>query len=284
MTGSWARACYRLSLLTVATLAMLAVYVLAVGPARRWRRPIQRSWCRLVLRLTGLAVRTFGEPYRQGPVLYVCNHVSYLDIAVLSSLVEAVYVAKREIAGWPLFGIIANVTGTVFVDRTPARAHEQREEIRARLEAGERLILFPEGTSTDGSAVAPFKSSLLDVAMPGSGGEGTVMVQPVSIAYPRYADGRPLTGPLRALYCWYGEATLLPHLLRLAGLRGARVEVRFHPPLRAADFPDRKALARHLYQVVAAGVQAADGDERDALTAARRAGADETARSAPAGR
>lgn len=237
----------------LANAVLIPAYALCLGPTRRWRRPIQVLWCRIVCRLAGLRVRVVGSPHRAGPTLYVSNHVSYLDIAVLSRHLDAAYVAKSEVAGWPLFGIIARLTGTIFVSRRPAEALAQRETVRAHLGAGGNLLLFPEGTSTDGSGVAPFRAPLFDIA--GISGSGAcVHVQPISIAYTRALDGTLLTGPHRDLYCWHGDMTLVPHLLRMLGLGGAEVVLRYHPVVLPAEFPSRKALARHCQHQVAAGV------------------------------
>lgn len=241
---------------------MLVGYVVGRAAAPRVCRPIQTLWCRICNAALGLRVRTRGQPCAGARVLYAINHVSYLDIPVLSSAIPATFVARADMAAWPLFGTIARVTRTIFVDRSGPRAMDQRAEIVARLAGGEDLILFPEGTSTDGSGVAPFKSALFgivgqDAAM------ADVVVQPVSVAYVRYADGTPLVGPLADLYSWYGDMTLIPHLWQVLGLRGADVEVRFHEPLRAAEIGDRKDLARRSHAAVAAGVAASHAAASD---------------------
>lgn len=240
-------------LFLLANAVLIPAYASCLGPARGWRRPIQILWCRIVCRLAGLHVHVVGTPHTAGPTLYVSNHVSYLDIAVLSRHLDAAYVAKSEVAEWPLFGIIARLTGTIFVSRRRGEALVQRDIVRAHLAKGGNLLLFPEGTSTDGSTIAPFRAPLFDIA--GINGSGTaVCVQPVSIVYTRATDGTPLVGPYRDLYCWYGEMTLVPHLLRMLGLGGAEVVLRYHPVVEPARFPSRKALARHCQEQVAAGV------------------------------
>lgn len=255
-------------LVLTTTLVLLAGYIVGRTVAPRVCRRIQSLWCRICNALLGLRVRAFGQPSGGARVLYVINHVSYLDIPVLSSVIDATFVARADMAAWPMFGTIAKVTGTVFVDRSGPRAMEQRAVIVSRLAGGEDLILFPEGTSTDGSSVAPFKSALFGI-LGQDEAVADVVIQPVSIAYVRYADGTPLVGPLVDLYSWYGDMTLVPHLFQVLGLRGVDVEVHFHEPVRAAEVGDRKELARRCHTTVAAGVAAshAAAAERELLDA-----------------
>jgi 1-acyl-sn-glycerol-3-phosphate acyltransferase len=260
------RAAARLGAFVLLSVFMIVAYSVCLGPLRRFRRPLQVVWSRGCYALAGIAVRTFGDPYRDGPVLTVANHVSYLDIPVLAALIDGAFVAKSEVGSWPLFGTAAKITGTVFVNRSGGEAMSQREELTRRLGEGERgLILFAEGTSTDGSRVAPFKSSLFSIAEKPPDG-GALLVQPVSIAYPRDLDGRPLTGERRALYCWFGDAALVPHLWRMMGLKGAEAEVRFHAPIRVTAPVRRKDLAKAAEAAVASGVAEAfaapDASER----------------------
>lgn len=260
MPASRLRSTVRLTAFVLLTAVLLPAYALCLGPLRRARRPIQVFWCRLVCRLCGLEVRVSGTRHDGGATLFVSNHVSYLDIPVLSRLIEATFVAKSEVARWPLFGLIAHVTGTVFVDRLGSKARGQREELRRRLANGENLLLFAEGTSTDGTSVAPFKSALMDVAVDTAApAAARTVVQPVSVTYARGRDGLPLTGARAALYAWYGGMTLAPHLWRMLGRPGAEVEVQFHPPVHPVAFADRKSLARHCHTAVASGVAAAHG-------------------------
>jgi 1-acyl-sn-glycerol-3-phosphate acyltransferase len=238
-------------LFLLANAVLIPAYASCLGPARVWRRSIQILWCRIVCRLAGLRAHVVGTPHTAGPTLYVSNHVSYLDIAVLSRQLEGVYVAKSEVAGWPLFGTIARLTGSIFVSRRSKDARVQREKVCAHLAKGGSLLLFPEGTSTDGTKVAPFKAALFDIAGIHDSG---ISVQPISLVYTRAIDGTPLTGPHRKLYSWYGDMTLLPHLFRVLGLPGAEVELRYHSAVQPSQFASRKALARHCEEQVAAGV------------------------------
>lgn len=248
------RAAARLSAFVLLSSVMIVAYSACVGPLRRWQRPLQVVWSRGCYALAGVRVRTFGEPYRAGPALTVSNHVSYLDIPILAALVDGAFVAKSEVGSWPLFGTAAKITGTVFVNRAGGEAMSQREELTRRLSEGKRgLILFAEGTSTDGSRVAPFKTSLFSIAERPPEGR-TLVVQPVSVAYPRDRDGAPLTGERRSLYGWFGDAALVPHLWRMMGEKGAEAEVRFHAPIRVSGAMRRKDLAKAAETAVASGV------------------------------
>jgi 1-acyl-sn-glycerol-3-phosphate acyltransferase len=211
-----------------------------------------------------LDVVTCGRPEETRPVLFVGNHVSYIDITVLGSVLEASFVAKSEVARWPLFGILAKLQRTVFVERQSLRAVDQRDAIAQRLEAGDGLILFPEGTSSDGIRVLPFKSALFGVAERQSG-SGPLVVQPFSLAY-THINGLPMGRDWQPLIAWYGDMALMPHMLRFLSLGIVRAEVRFHEPVTIGGFESRKDLADHCYRQVALGaVTARSGVARAAI-------------------
>jgi 1-acyl-sn-glycerol-3-phosphate acyltransferase len=233
------------------TAALVPVYLLSAPLGRRPRRAVAALFLRGCRALTGLSVRQFGYPASRNPVLYVANHTSYLDIVALGSLLDATFVAKREVAAWPLFGWLARIGRTIFISRSPHQVDSERDLLAARLSAGENLLLFPEGTTGDGSRVLPFKSALLSAV--GEGG-GTPWVQPISVAYTRLADGRPLTPALAALYAWFGDAELAGHLWSVFGLEGAHMDVIFHPVVDARAFASRKVLARHCEVEIARGL------------------------------
>ncbi|MCG8508471.1 MAG: 1-acyl-sn-glycerol-3-phosphate acyltransferase [Rhodospirillales bacterium] len=261
---SWARSILRLALLMGMTAGLVPVYLLLYPLGRGTRFAIARTWFRGCCRLCSLKLRVIGTPRRDGPTLFAANHVSYLDIPAFGALMDAVFVAKREVKTWPVFGPLARLVRTEFIGRKRREAARQTHSLSKRLKRGESLIVFPEGTSTNGLKVRPFKSSLFGVAeqLPKEVG---FKVQPVSIAYPRYATGKALIGGLESLYAWYGDMTMLPHVLTVLGLRGAEVELRFHEPVDIEDFADRKQLARHCESQVAAGVAASNGSWRTAV-------------------
>ncbi|PYL26112.1 MAG: hypothetical protein DMF37_03150 [Verrucomicrobia bacterium] len=166
--------------------------------------------------------------------LLVCNHLSYLDVIVLSSIRPCVFVAKHDVAGWPFFGWLARAAGTVFVDRQhPLAAGFAVNQIRAAIATGLPVVLFPEGTSSDGSTVLPFKSSLLESAVQ--------LHCPVAAAAIEYGLD---DGSVAEEVCYWRDMTLLPHLLNLFFKREVRSKCSFSvPKIRAGD---RKEIAREL--------------------------------------
>ncbi len=223
------------------------------------RLPFSRLYPRIVhrvsLRLMGTRVVVRGEQVRHGPVLFVSNHCTYLDISVLGSLINGSFVAKAEVADWPLYGWCAKLSRTVFVDRRARFAREQAEEMKQRFRAGDRLIMFAEGTTSDGNRVLPFRSALFATAEIDVDGQ-PVVVQPVSVAYTRL-DGFPIGRHLRPFFAWYGDMDMLSHLWALVCMGKLEVVVEFHPAVTILDFANRKSLAIYSQARVAAGVAAA---------------------------
>jgi lyso-ornithine lipid O-acyltransferase len=266
--GSPLRAFARIAIYLCLTACLLPVQAFAIRFNRKLAIRLPLFYHRICARILGFQIRTHGRMVKEPPVLFVCNHTSYSDIAILGSLLPASFVAKAEVAGWPLFGVLAKLQRTVFVDRRPARATGQRDEMIQRLEDGDNLILFPEGTSSDGNAVLPFKSALFSVAQVEPNGQ-PLLVQPVSIAYTRL-DGMPIGRALRPYFAWYGDMTLAPHFWETAGLGHATVDVVFHAPVTIKDYESRKALAEYCFEVVAKGVSTANAGRLDSLQSAAR--------------
>ena len=256
----------RLTLYLLFTLIMIPPQALAIGLGMRAAARIPLFYHRVCLKLIGMEVRISGAPLATGPAIIVANHASYLDIPVLGSLIEGCFVAKTEVAGWPLFGILARLQRTVFVARRRTRALEQRDRLGERLADGDSLIVFPEGTSSDGNAVLAFKSSLFAVADRAVDG-AEVKVQPVSIAATRLA-GAPAGRDARALYAWYGDMDLAPHLWQFLAVGKITVDVVMHPPLTLSECGSRKEMARRAQMAVAKGHLDAmiDADPTEAMS------------------
>jgi 1-acyl-sn-glycerol-3-phosphate acyltransferase len=217
---------------------------------------ILRLIYRGLVRVSGFKVELVGQPCREAPVLYVANHCSYFDIMVLGSLLDAAFVAKKEVGTWPGIGFLATLSGTVYVERRARHSRTQRDEMKAKLdEEAQSLILFPEGTSSDGKSVLPFKSALFSVA---EAGGAALPVQPISLSYSGL-DGLPMGRNWRSYYAWYGDMELADHIWMALGLGRATVTVVFHPPVTMAALPSRKALADHCHAAVRHGVTLANG-------------------------
>jgi len=230
------------------TLGLLPAQLLGLAAWPWLARTVPRLHHRLSARIIGLRVRCEGAPPSADAHLFVSNHVSYFDIIALGSVLPACFVAKSDVSGWPLFGALAKLSRTVFVERKAAGARNQIDHVGDRLDRDDRLIIFPEGTSTDGRRVLPFKSTLFAAA------EGRdVTIQPISIGYTRL-NGVPIGRALRPLLAWYGDMDLAPPLWAALSIGSAEVVIRFHRPVAAKDFADRKALARHCQAQVADGV------------------------------
>ncbi len=208
------------------------------------RRHIPTLYHRLVLRLIGVRCTVIGAPASQRPLLLLANHCSWLDISVVGSLMPLSFVAKSEVAGWPLIGLLAKFQRTVFVDR--ARRHATgavNREIAERLADGDPVVLFAEGTSSDGNRILPFRSALVGAARDAMAEAGTVMVQPVAVSYVRI-QGVPMGRIHRPIAAWYGDMDLAPHLMAVLRQGAVDVEVRFGAPMALADDHDRKAVTR----------------------------------------
>jgi 1-acyl-sn-glycerol-3-phosphate acyltransferase len=238
--GRHLRAAARLAAISALT-AVLWLMWLAAPRSLRWRYRLMRAWARGIARIAGLEIDVAGEPPRR-PFLLVTNHLSYVDIIVLSSIVECSYVSRGDIRDWPVVGLLCRSMGVIFVDRS-RRADVQRvsNEMRARLERGEGVVFFPEGTSTAGDRILPFRPSLFDAAV-----QAGVPVYYATIGY-ETGEGDP---PAHMAICWWGKMTFGPHFYALLGLPRARAAVRFGPAPIAGD--DRKELARTLHEAIEA--------------------------------
>lgn len=227
-------------LVTFGGFFLLLVIRVAERPMTGGRRPvtgpIKRAVCRIDLWLLGLRLRRHGQAMTD-PGIVVANHCSWLDILVLGATGPVTFVSKADVAGWPGIGLLARGTGTMFITRDPRHAVEQRDELAARLASGELMLFFPEGTSSDGIRILPFKPALFE-SLFGPGLRERLKVQPASVRYhaPSGRDPR--------FHAWFGDMDFGPHLLSvLAAPRGGSVDVTLHPPARVRDFDGRKALA-----------------------------------------
>lgn len=250
------RAVRRAALLALWTLLAIPVQtVLLLLPGKAHVRFARAYW--LVFRyLLGLRLRVIGTPTRgipdaTRPVVFVSSHCSWLDVPVLGSALYACFVSKDEVADWPLISTVARLGRTVFVSRSRARTRDERDAMQRRLRDGDNLILFAEGTTSDGSRVLPFRTAFLSIAL----GPDAPLVQPVSLVYDRLA-GLPVGRYMRWIFAYYGDNAIGTHFWRLARWRGLRATMMLHPPLDPHAFADRKALAQAVWLAVATGAAA----------------------------
>jgi lyso-ornithine lipid O-acyltransferase len=251
------------------TLPLMPVQGAAVLLDSRLARSLPRAYHRWACRILGIRLSIEGKPIEASPALYVVNHTSYLDIEILGAAVEASFISKAEVADWLWFGWLAKLQRTVFIERARGEAMVHKNAIVRRFDRGERLILFPEGTSGDGGHVLPFKSSLFSAAEYRRDGV-PVAVQPVAVAYTRL-DGMPLGRSYRPFFAWYGDMDLAPHLWALLGMGVLNVELTFFPPVTIDQFASRKELARHCQRVIGDGMAESLAGRRPVSAASARA-------------
>lgn len=208
-------------------------------------------------RLMGVSVRVIGTPARSEdgrPIVFVSNHSSWVDIPVIGGVLPARFVAKGEVGTWPVIAQIAKLGRSVFVSRSRGSTGKERDVMRDVLKAGDNLILFPEGTSSDGSRVLPFRSTFFAIAeaRPGEERSQLPLIQPVSVVYDRLG-WLPAGRASRPIFAWYGDMDIASHFCRLTQHIGLRCTVLLHTPLDPARFADRKALSQAVWNVVADG-------------------------------
>ncbi len=241
--------------LAILVLVPLQYMFLKTGLGPRIATPM--LFHRIVTRLLGFRVHVHGEMAKDRPLLLTANHTSWTDIVILGSLREMAFIAKAEVAKWPLFGMLAKLQRTVFIEREKrGKTHHQASEIAVRLAAGDPMVLFAEGTTSDGNRVLPFKTSLFgaaQVAIRDTDVE-TVTVQPVAIAYTR-VHGIPMGRVHRPIVAWPGDVPLGPSLIGLLKDGAVDVDVWFGEPVVIDGKSDRKALARTMEGRVRAMVQ-----------------------------
>ncbi|KPA22573.1 2-acyl-glycerophospho-ethanolamine acyltransferase [Shimia sp. SK013] len=248
--GGWIRVILRgvpLGILVFGCLMLLLLVRMFEAPMYGLRRPwtpyITRFVCRAAFRILGIGFSSKGTPMTlRGAV--VANHSSWLDIFTLNARKNVYFVSKAEVAKWPGIGWLARATGTVFINRDRREAAAQKRVFEDRLLAGHKLLFFPEGTSTDGQRVLPFKSTLF-AAFFDARLHDEMHIQPVTVRYiaPKGEDAR--------FYGWWGDMGFGPHLLvTLGARRQGHVVVVYHEELRVADFDSRKALAEAAEQKV----------------------------------
>lgn len=243
-----------LLLVAIATLLMMPFQLLALKTGLFSPGMIPRIWHRMALKALGLRVHVRGKIARRRPLLIASNHISWTDIMVLGSLAEVAFIAKSDVSGWPVFGTLARLQRSVFVERDrKGKSGHQAGEVAGRLAGNDAIVLFAEGSTGDGNHLLPFKSTLFGAARValGEGKAETVYIQPVAIAYTRL-HGMPMGRQHRVVASWIGDADLVPHLLVLLREGAMDVEIKFGQPLEFRAGSDRKQIARRVEKEVRA--------------------------------
>lgn len=232
MNKAWRRLVRFILLLPLILVGLVLVFAVFPLTGDGLRSRIKSSWSRALLRLCGIDVVPSGMPIAEGSVLYVSNHVSWIDIFVMNSVRATAFVAKSEIRKWPVLGALVAGAGTVFIQRGQRQAVAAvSAAMRLRFERGEAVGLFPEGTTSEGSDLLPFHAGLFEtVRITG------VRLQPVALRY--FYEGRR-----SAFGAFIGEETMLDNFWRIAGGAGLRVEVIYLPPIETSG-PDGTVASR----------------------------------------
>ena len=200
---------------------------------------------KLVLWFLNINVKVSNREYLNNvPTLYVSNHLSYLDIPILGSVLNGRFVAKNEISNWPIIGYLSKVGNTVFIDRNLRFLKKNKSIILDYISRGENIILFPEGTTSDGVRVLGFKSSLLY-----SLEQKNILIQPVVIKY-KSINGIPVNRWLKPIIAWYGDMNLKPHVINILKLFSIKVKITFLPPLNGINFTNRKDMTSTLHHAI----------------------------------
>jgi len=220
-------------------LAQWLVLRLEIG-RKTW---VPQLYNKMLSALLGLQITVEGQRPLHG--LIIANHVSWKDIVALNATLPVSLIAKREVGSWPLFGSLARLQGTIFIDRQSKRSIiASLNNLQGRLCEGDCLVLFPEATTHTGKAVMPFKSSFVAAAM-----RTKTQVTPVTLIY-HTQHGLPLTIRQRPEIAWYGSGTLMPHLWGILTKGPVHLTIVFHTALQPQDFPDRKALTKACERII----------------------------------
>jgi len=240
------RAVVVIILIALMSLVLMPIQIVAIALGIR---PVMRAlpmiWNRIAVRLLGLRIRIHGKPADERPLLVLSNHVSWLDISVICSLMPLSFISKAEVADWPFFGWCAKLSRSVFVTRERRGATgDKASEIGERLKAGDVMVLFAEGTSSNGIHVRPFRTALLGAANGALTTPGArVLIQPLAIAYTGLY-GLPLGRFRKPHVAWYGDMDMAPHLWSVLKRAEIDVDVMWLEPIVYTAGSDRKAIAR----------------------------------------
>lgn len=208
-----------------------------------------RAYHAFLTRLLGIKVIIEGEIETEGPVIYLGNHLSYLDIPVVGGYLTGSFVAKKDMENWPFFGILGSMQRTIYISRAPHDAAKESEVLLTRMNEGLPLIIFPEGTSSNGTKILPFKSSFFQIFL-----NKNIKIQPFTISLLQADEKSAVTDEVRDIYAWHGDMSLEPHLWNFVKGKGAIVKLTFQKSILSSSFNDRKTLCNAVYEGVVKGL------------------------------
>ena len=206
---------------------------------------IPQIYHKILLRIVGVRVTVVGALKQNVPLVIVSNHISWLDILVISASFPCYFIAKSEIAGWPIFGFLAKMQNTIFVNRKArgSQIGEQVSDIANALKNNKTIVLFPEGTTSDGNRILKFKSALLAAAKATDNYQP--FVQPLCLHYHK-TIGMPMTRRHRPFVAWYGDMNLVPHIKTLLQFTPIDVDIQIGESFLYDNFNSRQEMAEHL--------------------------------------
>jgi 1-acyl-sn-glycerol-3-phosphate acyltransferase len=246
----------------VCSLVLVPLQILSMKTGLWPETVLLKIWHSMILRALGLRVHLKGAIARERPLLVVANHISWTDIMVLASFVDVKFIARADMEGWPLIGMLSKLQRTVFIERERKRTSgDQASEIARRMAKGDAMVLFAEGSTSDGNLVLPFKSTLFGAASMAisEGAADQVFIQPVAIVYTRL-HGVPMGRRHRPIAAWIGDQDLMPHLKVLLAEGALDAEVHFGEPVPFSKGSNRKETARAMEAEVRQMVHAAFAD------------------------
>ncbi len=181
---------------------------------------------KFLLKILGIRLSIKGKPGERKPLILIGNHCSYLDIVILGSVLPVCFVAKSEIKGWFLFGTLASLQNSIFIDRRNFKALDSLKKISKNLSSNFAIIIFPEGTTNNGKRVLKFRASLFKIFED----DPTLGLQNFSLCY-THINSMPLDNRMRPNIAWYGEMSLITHLKRLLNYSSIGAKLQFHPTI-----------------------------------------------------
>ena len=199
--------------------------------------------------LFGIKIIVEGKIDESPNTIYAGNHISYLDIHVMGALVKGSFIAKKDIEKWPLIGPLGKMGRTMYISRDPKDASRETNAVEQRINEGMPIIVFPEGTSSNGKQILPFKSSFFQIFL-----NKNINIQPFTISIVSVDEQTPVSDNIRDLYAWYGDMDFEPHLLKFSKLMVCIIKVKFHQSITTNCYNNRKTLSNDIYKSVCEGL------------------------------